>query len=177
MRRMYSEKQLENIVDEHLEVSDVKVKTIEQSEPNASIDISSLLNSSFFKDTSSVYAKLEVYGNVLYLVVAGKFTTKTESTTYHSILNQTDISDLGNEILSKIYRAEGSTLNNAPIDSSGFNTIISEFNYVYNHPSLGQNYAALSSTQKDKVNLIVYGMGTTTEDDSCYIDIRTFLVL
>ena len=178
MRRMYSENQIKNFV-KGADWSDVDlvVNTITQDTPNWELDIKSLLNTSFFKDTDDLYAKFCLYGNELSLVISGKFIAKADSNTYHAILYNQELTDMPDSLASKIFRADGTTFKEAPTDTTGFNPNITAFPVMKGSPSLGLTYAALSSTYAKGLNLYIYGFGATTEDQECYIDLRVQLII
>ena len=87
MRRMYSEKQIKRMIaessDEVVESlvnQDVKVKTIEQSEPNWSAnDIFDELNTPEGLTYEKIYGRFEEINGVLYIVHCFKLTNATES--------------------------------------------------------------------------------------------------
>lgn len=183
MRRMYSLAQIQAIValmasKGELDFSnvDIKAKTVSQSQANWEVDIKSLLNPLVFKDTSTLYAKMCLYGNELSIVISGKFVAQTESNTYKALITNKEV-DIPNAIAEKIFRAEGTSLKVNPTSTSGFNANITESMYVGQNPTVGYGPAILSSSFAKGLSLTVYGYGTTTEDDECYIDYRIQLLI
>ena len=183
MRRMFSEKQLKALISGmaskgELDFTDVdiKAKTVSQSQANWEVDIKSLLNPLVFKDTSTLYAKMCLYGNELSIVISGKFIAQTESNTYKGVISNKEI-DIPNYIAEKIFRADGTSLKASPSSISGFNAIITAGMSVYQNPSVSSGSALLSSLSAKKLTLNVYGFGVTTEDAACYIDYRVQLLI
>ena len=183
MRRMFSEKQIKNIVADApeqvvkaLENQDVKVKTIEQSQPNWEFDIKDILNPLVFKDKSNLYAKMVLLNKELSIVISGSYVAQTESNTYKNFVANAALT-IPEEIASKIYRADGTTINEAPSTTSGFAPNITEFTCVRQNPTVGNSNVIISSTFAKGLNIVVYGFGATTEDDECYIDLRVQLLI
>lgn len=112
MRRMYSEKQLENIVDEHLEVSDVKVKTLEQSEPNWSLDIETFVNITGGTATP-IFCRIQQINQELHFIFLGKIENTSGSTIQAYQTTDLDI-ELPQEIAEKIYDYQGYKASETP---------------------------------------------------------------
>ena len=85
-----------------LEGEDVSVKTIAQTEPNWEIDIKSILDTNFFKDTSNLYAKFVLLGNELSLVISGKFIANADTNSYHPLITN-QVINIPDSIAEKIY--------------------------------------------------------------------------
>lgn len=105
---MYSENQIVKI----LENKEVKVKTIEQSEPNWSGNFDSVapqgLNAGI--TYTSVYSRLEKIGNVLYVVNCFKLKNNTAENLYPGNFNLT-IENIDESVSSKIIDLNGKPLN------------------------------------------------------------------
>lgn len=151
-------------------------KTISQKEPNWEVDIKSILNPNFVKDSSKLYAKLCLLGNELSLVISGIFTVKEDGNAYKSLINNQAI-DIPDEIAEKIYRADGTTLKESPSSTVGYNNYISAFSGLKSNPSIGSSNFILSSSYAKNLVLVVYSFGATTEDAECYIDARLQLTI
>ena len=112
MRRMFSEKQLEEMIKsigKEIDFQDVdlKVKTIEQSESNWSQEITEFPNSTDPSTTSEViYCRANRINGELHIVMLGKITNPTASDI--SIYGTLSIAiDLPKEIAEKIYDVQG----------------------------------------------------------------------
>ena len=182
MRRMFSENQIKKLVGESssqivsaLTNQDLKVKTIEQSEPNWEIDVKSILNPAVFKNTDNLYCKLCLFGNELELVISGKFIAQSLSGNLRFILgNEISIPD---ELASKIFRADGTSLNENPSALSVPNTYICGGSLVKYTGTVGQTYFVLLSEFKKNISVNVFGLGTIAEDTECWVDLRVQLVI
>lgn len=172
MRRMYSEKQLKELIQEGVESGEIKQYT---TKPDWEYDIKSLLNTSFFKDTSKLYAKMILFGNELSIVISGAFTVLTDANTYKGLITAQTL-NIPLDVASKIYRADGTTFNQSP-SADTYASIITEFNYVRQNPSVGDGNCIVSSTFANGLSITVYNFGATTEDDECYIDVRVQLLI
>lgn len=159
-----------------LENQDVEVKTISQSQPNWEVDIKSLLTPVTFKDTTDLYAKMVLLSNELSLVISGKFVAQTEANTYKYLLNNANIT-IPDDIASKIFRADGTSLKEYPINGTGFNTYIVGVMGLKGTPTIGNGTVLLTSAAPKQLTLTFYGYGATTEDDVCWVDVRMQLVI
>lgn len=153
----------------------IVAQTISQTQPNWEADIKSNLNSAIIKDGSKLYAKLVLLGNELSLVISGSFIAKAEANSYKAFISSQTL-NIPNEIASKIYRADGTTLDQYAI-ASGFGPTITEFNYVRQNPSVASGTVIISSSLPKTISLLAYNFGTTNEDDECYVDIRVQLII
>ena len=200
MRRMYSQTELAELVknvfladvesgeidfasliadavtDGALEDTDVVVNTIIQKETNWEVDIKSILNTDFVKDSTKLYGKLVLLGNELSLVVSGQFTAKEDANTYKSLINNQNI-NIPDNIASKIFRADGTTLKENPSSTSDSNPYIASPTYVKLNPTIGNGNAIIYSNGSKNLSITIYGFGATNEDDVCYIDLRVQLVI
>ena len=179
MRKMYSKKQIEEIALkstlEGIKNEDVIVKTIKQTQPNWELDVKSILNPDFFKDTSKLYAKLALLGNELSLVISGIYTAKANNDTFKTIISSQSI-NIPNVIASKIFRADGTNLTENPTTSSD-GSIICDFNYVRRAPQIGVGTASLTSNYSKTISLHAYNFPATKEDEVRYLDIRVQLLI
>lgn len=175
MRRMFSENQIGEIAVKQLVNKDLKVKTIEQSEPNWEIDIKSILNPAVFKNTDNLYCKLCLLGNELELVISGKFIAQSLSGNLRFILgNEITIPD---ELASKIFRADGTSLNENPTSLTVPNTYICGSSLEKYTGTVGQAHFVLLSEFKKYISVNVFGFGTVAEDTECWVDLRVQLVI
>ena len=149
---------------------------ISQRIPNWEIDLKSILNTSFFKDTSTLYAKLCLLGNELELVISGKFIAKADANAYHVLIANQFI-NIPNEIAEKIFRAEGTSLKVDKTGSGSYNEYITAFRYVRSNPAIGDGNVLLQSQLAKNISLNVYNFGATTEDAECFIDLRVQLTI
>ena len=62
-------------------------KTLFQTQPSWSLDIKSLLYSDLVKDGTALYCKFAMYGNVLWLIVSGKFINGSATDTNVNLIN------------------------------------------------------------------------------------------
>lgn len=154
----------------------VVANTLEQKIPNWELDIKSMLNPNFFKDSSNLYAKLVLLGNELSLVISGKFIAKEDANPYKGfIVNK--VVDIPDSIASKIFRGDGTSLDVAPSTTDLFNRTITEFMYCKNTPAISSSQIILASSYAKEISLTAYGFGATTEDQECFIDLRVQLLV
>ena len=177
MRKMFSKNQIKRMVAESpqevleaLQNQDLKVKTIEQSQANWECDIKSLLESSIIADSSSLYAKFVQYGNTIYFILSGKFINGTNTDQNAVLIDNKDIV-IPDEIASKIFRADGSKLNENT-SGTGKDLYICGDSFIRNTNNVGSGQALIQSSASKKITFIVYGLGTHAEGDKCFIDIR-----
>ena len=154
----------------------ITANKLSQRIPNWEVDIKSLLNTNIVKDSSKLYAKLCLVGNELSLIISGIFTAKEEANTYKAIISNKTL-DIPNEIASKIFRADGSTLDENPTSTSGMNPNICEVMYVRQNPSISSGTAIIASSYTKGLSVNLYGFGATTEDAECYLDLRVQLLI
>lgn len=154
---------------------EITANKISQRVANWEIDLKSILNTAFFKDTSNLYAKLCLLGNELELVISGKFIAKADANTYKNIF--TSAIDIPDEIAEKIFRADGTSLKENKTGSGTYDAYITAFKYVRSNPTIGDGNVLLQSQLAKSFELNVYNFGATNEDDVCFIDLRVQLVI
>ena len=108
MRRMYSEKQLQESAIKGLENADVKVKTIKQSEPNYlfefEVDVEDTTN---FERIGNQYCRIEEVNGEIHIIMLARFHNKDTGNVRSTRLSQFDISNIPEDISSKIYGYNG----------------------------------------------------------------------
>lgn len=126
MRRMFSQKQIEELIREHLLTSDLKVKTLEQSEPNWEVELEPSLSSSASDKgltLTPIYNKLQLINGILYLVLINSIENPTESSisigTGDTI--QVSVSGIPEEISSRIYDFAGKKVSESGTDRIDLN--------------------------------------------------------
>lgn len=179
MRRMYSEKQIGQVAVKEFVNKDIKVKTIEQSEANYSLDFGSkeMLDLSSGITYNPIYARLEQIGNVLYIVNVFELENTTESTL--TIGNARIKVSLPKSIGNKIYDVNGHTLSQAEITSiaisgdvglKGDQSYPSDLNRkVFN--------VVLKHTDEDEMTIAFYELSNINAGQTQLCSFRTFLTL
>ena len=176
MRRMYSKKELENFLDENvvqsLEGKDVSVKTLSEEFDTELIDISEYLRSEVVK-SGTLYAKLEVKHNLLFIVVSGNYVAGSAAGT-NPVFTTNFIDAIPENIRGKIYRANGTALNE---NASGEYTISIAPIAKKVGTTIGGGQCEIRSEGKDTITLKGYSFGTIAEDTACFVDMRFILTL
>ena len=108
---MFSEKQIKEMTLKSLENEDVKVKTIEQSEVNWEKQIEFPNIENFTK--LNEFCAFQLVNKTLKVVGLARYRNETETAQTFKI-GTWSISDIPTEIGSKIYDAQGKTLNEEP---------------------------------------------------------------
>lgn len=116
MRRMYSESELRQVVQKYavegLVGKDVIVKTIEQTEPNAFVEITAFPN--ITGGTSSpIFCRVQQLNKSLHIIMVGKITNNTEAEISDYGTSGINV-DLPEEVASKIYDVLGNKASEAP---------------------------------------------------------------
>lgn len=172
MRRMFSEKQIKKLCSDLLASGqlDIVAKTLQQAQPSWECDISSLFNPNLVAEGSTLYAKFVQYGNTILFIVSGNFINGTASDA-NPILIDDKIIDIPDEIASKIFRADGSKLNE---NTSGTvkDTYICGDSFVRNTNNVASGQVLIVSPSSKKISVLLYNMGTHAEGDKCFIDMR-----
>ena len=179
MRRMYSLAQIQAIValmakEGELDFSDVdlKVKTLEQSQPNFSEDILELIRqsanySTYFKE-DTFYAKLIEINDFVWLIISGKATPKTFSG--NMSFNFTPSQAFIDRYYSKIKREDGTPLSEI---QSYAKYITGEVSPKLNNNAVSQCQVILfSGAGNNSLTLTFYNFGNLTEDQNVWLDIR-----
>lgn len=185
MRRMYSLAQIQAIValmakEGKLDFSDVdlKVKTIKQSQPNWSLDISEIPLDGLPEgiEYSPIYARLEQVGNLLYIVWCYTLENKTEEAI--TVGNPDMTITLPENIAEKIFDFAGNSAkesSNSPISADvafrGDNSYPNSLNRVV------ANYTLNNLTQANKIKLYVFGWTSINAGVKQIACFRTFLTL
>ena len=180
MRRMYSKKQLQEEALQGLVNADVKVKTIEQSEPNWSISFEPEMSTSAVAKgltITNIYNRLQVINNILYIVMVNKVLNETGSAiSYGSPDGVSGEITLPEEIADKIYDINGKKLSETgtgSVDiSSNPNGIQTGVGYAPQRMSLTHN-----GVNKLKITLEPSPSLSITASNSVSTFGRTFLTL
>ena len=180
MRKMYSKKQIETMsvgaVKQDFENSDILVNTLSVKEPNWELDLTDKLNTNLFAEGSSLYAKIQIFGKELYIVISGRFVNGADVSLNTSILNSTTI-DIPDEIASKIYRADGTKLTENPSSLAIENNTIVGLIGVRQTSNLASLSCILRSDSPKSIKIDGFGFGTHNQGSSYFIDLRTFLII
>ena len=110
MRKMFSEKQIQKLVEDPLSSGEVAIvgKTLEQKEPNWEYDISEELQTMLASDLEfSGFSKFLQYGNELYFIIGGKIKNNSASQHTGACFTGQLTLELPEKIASKIYDEDG----------------------------------------------------------------------
>lgn len=179
MRRMYSEKQIGQVAKQEFVNEDIKVKTIEQSEPNYSADFSSkeMLDLNTGIEYNPIYARLEQIGNVLYIVNVFELENTTESTL--NIGNTRLKVSLPKSIGDKIIDVNGHALSEVEITSTAISADIGLKGDQYYPGDLNRKIfnVTLNHTAKDELTISFFELGSINGGQTQLCSFRTFLTL
>ena len=140
------------------------------------IDLTSYIDTQFAK-SNSLYAKLLVKHGMLHIVVSGKFVAGASASSSPSILSNF-YSALPESIRNKIYRSDGTTIDDAPTSSDTINRFIaSSFVMKRVGTSYTSSMAFMQSSASENLTIWGAGFGTITEDAECLVDIRFALTI
>ena len=108
MRRMFSEKQLEEVVKQtDFQDVELKVKTIKQSEPNYLFEFEvNVEDATHFEKVGTQYCRIEEVNGEIHIIILAKF-HNTDTNSRSTRLSQFDISNIPEAISSKIYGYRG----------------------------------------------------------------------
>lgn len=190
MRRMYSENELRRLIgsasDEVLQAlqnQDLKVKTIEQSEPNWELEVEAILTDGIRNSglvISSQYTKALIYNNVLYIVCACDISNPTGSnidiTANQGVQFEMTIPE---SIGSKLYDWDNKDLTEVPVADYSFIDIDYRGGIISHGVGYGEARANLQHSAQNKMFFTNRVSVTTTvqANDRAYIVARTFLIL
>lgn len=164
-------------VEGELEDKDLKVKTIEQSEPNYELDLEECLSdedyATYFK-SDTAYKAFKVINGVLWFVISGKFVAKAQNNN-ELIMGISIPNDFKTKCYSKLYRADGTTLNQ---DGTADILAMEAMCIQMEGAIYTRNFKIQCSlTANENLNLIVYGYGSTSDNGSIFMDIRIPLLI
>ena len=189
MRRMYSENQIKEMIEnapeqvvKALENQDVKVKTIEQSEANWSIDLSEISMAGLDEslEYTPIYERIEKIGNCLFIVATFKIKNPTESTIGIGNVSLSVNIDK-EEIASKIIDFGGKALNetapayeqrqiSADVGFKGDNS----YDYALNRTLFK---IVMAHPSQNVLQLTFYDLGNIDASKEFNCSVRTFLTL
>ena len=173
MRRMYSENQLVNV----LENKDVVAKTLKQTEANYRTDISTVggLTSGFSGEI--VYGRVEEINNILFIVFSIKVKNESEST--KTLDNFYVDIDLREDIAKKII-----DFDNISVDKSTSTASIMGVPYIRGNQNFPQALNTASNGQlsntstANRMRLTFFNLsGSINAGDTMIFSLRTFLTL
>lgn len=158
------------------EKGEIIANKISQRQANWEVDLKSNL-SSFFKNKDALYCKLSLVGNILMLVISGAFIANTDANTYHPLFTNLEL-DIPDTLASKIFRADGTSLNEAPSsEPATYKFYIATELGAKENPTRSYFYGALLSGARKQITMYVYNFGATTEDDEIYMNLRIPLLV
>ena len=173
MRRMYSENQLKNII-----IDDVN-EAIENNQIEAhkiiELDIESALNENIIK-SHTAYVHAWSQENMLHFIVSGLFISKAISADTYDFFTISALNGILGQYYDRIYRADGTAVNENPTSSSFPNTVITESVIRRWDSSTGSSTitASLMSGAKNNMSFRLQ-LPALTEDSKFYIDFRITL--
>lgn len=171
MRRMYSENQLVNV----LEDKDIVAKTIKQKEPNWKVDSSvfDTVGSTLPEGVSyeKVYATFEEINGVAYFVWNFKIKNETE-TSYNFSLSKNI--DLPEEIADKIYDFDGKKVSES--NSSNICTANTFYGFATELYNTKQTTIRNSLTE-NRIQIIFVSAVVVNANSTCNLSFRIFLTL
>lgn len=139
------------------------------------IDLNEYINSSVVK-SHTLYAKAQVKGGYLNIIVSGEFIAQGSSSGTVRIIDS--FYSLISSISDKIFRADGSSIENAPASSGVFDVVVAGNTGVrLTSGSFSQNPFVLESTASEHIALFALSFPTLNEDDKVFIDFRISLAL
>ena len=173
---MYSQGELKRITLDMLKNEELKVKTIEQSEPNWKYDLS-LEGISFPEGVNAtlIYGRLELINGILFFVSS----LKLENTTENNIsINDVvvNINNMPAEIGSKIYDILGKKVS----ESIDLNTLITEYSiFKSNRVGTASNVIGRMGNNQSANSMYVRlaNSNTLNAGDTQYFTARTFLTI
>ena len=180
MRRMYSEKQLENIASQTIlnevqdETSDLYSAIFEDA---TVIDLGEYINTAFAK-SNTIYAKLIIKRDMLEIILSGQFIAGASAGNNTTILSNFGAA-IPDEVRAKIYRADGTNLTEAPTTSDFKNTVVCMGLICKRVGSSLSSSSMFTFTSDNNANAYINGfaLGTIAEDTDCILDIRFSLNL
>lgn len=194
MRKMYTEKEIAELVNEEvlkgnvsiggnlLVAGDVQVKTISQSQPNWEMEATPTLSASAITKgftLTPIYNKVCLFGNVLYVVMINKLNNPTESSLgvdYNDTINL-ELPNIPSSIGSKIFDVNGKDLTEESTDTIDINRSISgivpsqgyiNYKMVLNHQ--GSNKMFVSLLREDAYNIPSGSLSIITGRDFLIIE-------
>lgn len=176
MRRMYSENQLVNV----LENKDVVAKTLKQTQANYSLDLSSFTPDNIPSGITYtlVYGRIEEINGILYIVWLFSLENTTESSITHANCG-IDIT-LDEEIAEKIIDISGVSVaeNTSTKDISAFHGFKSDDSYPHNLNRYSYNCCLSNRSTANKFRINLYFNGQTIgAGKKQYCEMRTFLTI
>lgn len=192
MRRMFTEKQVKEMSVEALQ--SVESGTILDSlgidengkivkgqagggEEFTEIDIASKING-ILRPTTSTYAKIKYSKSMLYLVISGKLTASQSISSSDELLVDSADINIPDEVASKIFRANGTSLLENAGSTSELDTFIVGSSYTLVNAS-GTRIAdgvMIKSNSAKNISIRLYKITATSgQNNTC--DLRTFLML
>ena len=159
-------------------VGNITAKEVKEENDTELIDLSSYVNTGFAK-THSLYAKLLVKHGLLTIVISGQYVAGTDSGSNPSILDNF-MEVLPASLKSKIYRGDGTSLDEAPTTSSFKNTAITLGNLAKLVSGVGTSFGsgyALYSANSSQIGLQGYSFGSIAEGTECFISLRITLTI
>ena len=181
MRKMFSKNQIkelaiESILQGGLEDKEVHVGEIIEDGDTELIDLSEYINPNFAK-SHTFYCKALVKHGLLNIVVSGKFVAGSSAGANPTIL--TNFYPVISGIASKIYRADGTTIDKAISSSSpSANGYIVAGQVIKEVGTMGAtSFALIRSSAKENIDMQGFSFGTIAEDTSAWMDFRVMLVL
>ena len=170
MKRMWSRNELKKNTLENLKVSDVKVKTIEQSEANDEILITPVEGI----EIKSGYFACKIINNVLHLIMEGIFDTTDAFT---AVTNMTLFNiQIPQKYRDKIFRWDGTNLSK---NASSNNTITRD-RYNLSVEGVGIDsrlMGLLSSSNSGNIDVFFWAHGLSASKTGNTLSVRTSLVL
>ena len=151
-------------------------KVVEEGD-TALVNLGGYVNTGFAK-SHTLYAKLMVRHNVLYVVVSGKVVAGASASTNPSLINNF-YELLPSGLAERIYRADGTTIDEALSDDTNFNNAFICGSLLTKRvgSTLGSANCIMRSTASGNLRLDIYGMGSVSEDAEILIDARFVLTL
>ena len=152
---------------------------ISQSNANYSLDLRTAFQSgnydTYFK-SDTAFLRFEEINGVLWFVISGQFVAKAQ-TGSNATFNFVIPSEFKEKYYSKLYRMDGTTLNN-PQDFTGDILLSAMALQVAGGLSTKQIKLACATTSENPdLNLTIVAYGNTSEDDNVKIDIRIPILL
>lgn len=147
-------------------------------ESYSEIDITSIISGGVLRPTASTYAKIKYSENMLYLVISGKMIANSSVTSSDELLIYNGSINLPSNIASKIFRADGTALNQNPSSTTELNTLINSGSYALINASgtRSSDGFIVKSDSANTISLRLYKITTISgQNNTC--DLRMFLTL
>lgn len=175
MRRMYSKEELSKIIKEaDFSGVDLKVKTLEQVNPNYVKDLGAVIEalSDANKTYTNIYSKLEQYGNILYIVINFKITALADGTYGGETI---DIENIPSEIGEKIYDMKGKKLTEVGEASITIMNGGSSATGTANWSVIGNAY--FNHRNENRITAYLGASQAMTTGGERYYTLRSFIIL